>query len=274
MSTKFLITGATGFVGQWLDKRLRENGHNVRHFDRRDSRATNADVIFHCAAEVKDESKMLESNILLTYFLLHDNPQATFIYIGSSSEYGRKDHKMSESDGLVPTDLYEATKGCGSLLCQAFAKKQRVLIARPFSLYGPNEKPKRFFPTIMRKYFQKEPLNVYRGVHDWIYISDFIDGLMLLYEKGTSGDIVNFGSGISTPNFGVLKKFEKVLGDKIDYVFIDEFMRQYDSYDWCCDTTKAKENYGFECKVSLEEGIGRFIAHEKQVNANWAKKTS
>lgn len=262
---RVLISGFNGFVGKHLIQREFTKKYDLFLYGRDDYISEvwnfNPDIVFHLAGEIKDESKMFDSNIVLTYNLLKNSGNATFIYVGSSSEYGRKNKPINEKENLEPTNLYEATKGCGSLLCSAFAStKKRVIVTRPFSLYGINDHRERFFQTIFEKYKKNKEIEIYEGSHDWVYIDDFIDGLLMLMEKGESGDIVNFGTGISTTNLQVIKTFEKVLGKKIRYKENHSFMRNYDSDKWVCDTNYLKNKYNFECKTTLEEGIKQIVS--------------
>ena len=104
------------------------------------------DYIIHCGAEIYDDNLMFESNVVLTYKILElvknlSNVE-NFVYIGSSSEYGRKLKPMKEDDVLEPDTMYEGTKACGSLLTRVYGKTYNMMtsIVRPFSLYGKNEK--------------------------------------------------------------------------------------------------------------------------------------
>ena len=215
-------------------------------------RLVKPDIIFHLAGEIRNEEKMFDSNIKLTYNLLEESKDLdyrSFIYVGSSSEYGRKNHPMSETDNLDPDTLYEATKGAGSLLCRAFAKtyNKPISIARPFSLYGKYESPNRFIPTIFRYASTGETLPLADGVHDWTYIDDFIDGLMWLMTI-YGQEIVNFGTGIQTTNEEVVRIVEDILGKKIRAIPVGK-LRSYDSSSWVAAPSK------FVCKHTLKEGL-------------------
>lgn len=261
------LTGSTGFVGSNLAKRL--YGHDIYCLKRGEKMSVvkrfNPDVIFHVAAELYDENKMFESNVKLTYDLLDCTkyiPYKSFVYVGSSSEYGRKNLPLKETDSLSPETMYEATKGAGSLLCQAFASSydKPITIARPFSLYGIGQQHNKLMPAIYNAHKSKKFFNLSDGVHDWIYIDDFVDGLLMLMNGGK--DIVNFGSGIQSSNKQVLEIFEKILNTKIETVHTDK-IRTYDSEHWVCDTNYAKNKYGFYCKYSLEEGIKKYVEHRE-----------
>jgi nucleoside-diphosphate-sugar epimerase len=263
---KILITGR-GFVSQNLQRKL--YGHEIFVYTREDSPADILDfqpqIIFHTAADLYDIERMFDSNVKLTYDLLEitkDLNYQSFVYIGSSSEYGRVDGPMNETMPISPRTMYEATKGCGSLLCQAYAKiyNKPIIIARPFSLYGRYDVERKLIPTLYRCFSQNTKARlVEESVHDWIYIDDFIRGIIAIAFAPKGADIVNFGSGVQTTNLQVVRILEKIFGKSLEYEAIAG-IREFDTtISWVCDTSYAKEKYGFECRYSLERGLSRYV---------------
>lgn len=264
--SKTFITGGSGFVGNALFKKL--HTHDVYLYSRGESLDCltdfQPDFIIHCAGEIYDEEKMFESNIELTNNLLEASkniPYQAFIYIGSSSEYGRKDHPMSEGDYLDPTNYYEATKGAGSLLSIAHAREfnKPVMIARPFSLYGEGEPSHRFIPTLLKSARKHERINLAPGVHDFIHIDDFVNGLIALMNHPKPGEVFNFGSGLQLGNSDVVEIVEAITNKPILRNLVNK-MHEYDTTTWVADISKAK-SLGWEPKISFQEGLKRLWHH-------------
>jgi dTDP-glucose 4,6-dehydratase len=261
---KRFITGHSGFIGRHFresvtgSKYLYNKGEPVEHVLR-----YQPDYIFHFAGEIYDESVMFDSNIVLTHKLLEYAKQLpnlrAFIYVGSSSEYGRKDHPMSETDLLEPTNMYEATKGAATLLCQAYAREYgvRVMIARPFSVYGKHEPKHRFIPTIQSRIKSNKVLKVSEGVHDFIHVTDFIGGLLTLTEVGKAGEIYNFGTGVQTSNIELVKIIESLMHKRANIERISP-LHTYDSNSWVADISKAR-SLGWKPEIGLTEGLSRVI---------------
>jgi len=268
---RVVITGQSGFIGTNLTEHLRflfgedldvlplnSNDHDVRRIP-----DFNPDLIFHLGAEIYDHTKMKQSNIDFTFDMLNAaarcSPKA-FIYCGSSSEYGAKSVKMREDQCLSPRNMYEATKGCGTLLCQAFANAYGVptQIVRPFSVYGKHEKKHRFMPTLMRKFLCDEQVTIYPGNHDWIYIDDFIAGMLAIAlspNKLPFGNIFNIGTGIQRSNTDVYEAFCSAFGKRVPVHKVEHHKHEYDSHSWCADVQKIFDSYGFQATTTLEEGI-------------------
>lgn len=259
---KLFLTGSSGFLGRHIFERWdgdiylysRNEGLNgLLSFE--------PEVIIHAAAEIYDTGKMFDSNLRLTYNLLESarllKHLKAFIYIGSSSEYGRKEEPMKEDDVLVPQTLYEATKGAGTLLSQAYASTYGlpVMVARPFSLYGKYEPKKRLIPTAIRNAKGGWEMEIAPGVHDFIHVDDFIDGLLTLIDKGKPGEVYNFGTGKQLSNEEVVGIVEEVVGRKVVRKAVGQ-MRPYDSSSWVANIDKAK-SLGWKPKISFYQGITR-----------------
>jgi nucleoside-diphosphate-sugar epimerase len=263
---KIVITGINGFIANHLYDVLK-NEHTVIGTTREDSADIVAilnrhkpNYIYHTGAEIYENDKMIESNILLTFNILEYCRNATnlvkLVIIGSSSEYGRKSKPMSENDCLEPQTIYEGTKAACTMLAQSYSHTYNIpiLIIRPFTIYGPGEKPNKFLQILFQKLKNNDKtIAVSKGVHDYVYIEDFINALLAIVNNNTNlFDIVNIGSGIQTSNAEVVKCFEKATQYKFD-IHLKLEPKKYDSDTWVCDTTKLQKYYTI--KYSLELGI-------------------
>jgi nucleoside-diphosphate-sugar epimerase len=272
---KIFITGATGFVGQNLAQYYTARGHEVYAF-RRDEALRDCleqfepDAIINSAAEIYNPEHMFVPNIVMVQSILEyvrDCEQhCRLIQIGSSSEYGPTNHATAEDTLLKPVDFYQATKGAATLLCQGWARlhKLPIWIVRPYSVYGPGERPHRLFPRLYRAFTNNEPMTLYQGQHDFIYINDFVRGIDLVLQEWDLdyGEIVNFGSGIQISNFELLDIWEHVAEKTAPVAKVAEMRKAFENNVWVCDTSKA-QSLGFECEYDLETGIRDFLLKAK-----------
>ena len=185
---KVLVTGATGFVGACLTRRLVEHSADVHiltrpssnrwrirdlmsnlyvyEVDLRDAGPLKAiltrirpEVTFHCATYgglpvQQDATQIMETNVFGTWNLLAGLASVgcgCLIQMGSSSEYGLKSHPMREDDSLEPVSVYGASKAATSLLCQAMAHQGNfpAVTLRLFSPFGYYEEPTRLVPYVI-----------------------------------------------------------------------------------------------------------------------------
>ena len=267
---KYLITGYTGFIGKSLLERLKGNEFLLigREWQTDDNlplkiHTFNPDYIIHCAAEIKDSLKTFESNVLMTNWLLNvtkDIDYKAFVSLGSSSEYGNTSYPMSEKELLKPRTMYEATKGASTLICQGFAREYNkpIAVIRPFSVYGAHEPENRLIPTLFRNFKTNTRSKISLGVHDFIHIDDFIDGLLSVLYSGKEvmqGDIVHFGGGVQYSNLEVFNIIKKIFNSNLDYEKIDNIFNKYDTLNWVADITYAKSKYKFNPKYNLETSL-------------------
>jgi nucleoside-diphosphate-sugar epimerase len=253
---KIFITGTTGFLGRSLKEHFELNNEVIEYIRGSDIvmalEASKPELIIHCAGEIYNADLMYRTNVLLVNEILEwvrRNPTTRMIQIGSSSEYGPVSRPTNETDPINPQNVYEATKGAATLMCQGYAKQfnLQICVARIYSGYGPHERSHRLFPRLYRAFFCNEPMKLYDGVHDFIYIDDFVRGIDILVNSSwPAGEIVNFGSGIQYRNREVLEAWERVTGRKGPVEYIDHFSKPHDTDFWCCDTSYAKMQYKFQ----------------------------
>ena len=271
---RYLITGASGFIGQALCKKLTKLGHQVLPLPRKWDSLPEFDCLIHLAAygnkyNQEDEQEMFDSNILLLWKLLQETKNMkykAFINTATSSIYGEKHKPMVESDSLDSDRFYGVTKACGSLLVRAFAKKydKPAVTVVPFSVYGPNDDPKHFIPVAVNAFKNNKEFKLAPGMHDWIYIEDYIQGVFKLIEKAEllKGMMVNIGTGKQFSNLEVIAILRQLFSKpgKIKKV---EQMRDYDTQMWVADNSLLKE-LGWRQQFSLEEGLERCVYGNKE----------
>lgn len=262
-----LVTGSNGFLGKALVKRLREQKYDVIEFSRGgviDNRFS-YDIVINCAASIhstKGES-LFKDNIQLPYDLISKVNTKKFIQIGSSSEYGPTVELRKEDLMLNPTTLYEGTKAAASMLVLGLGRSLgiEVAVARPFSVYGPGMSG-RMIPYFIKRISSGDPLRIYQGAHDWIYIDDFVDGIMSMFHIKIDG-IYNFCTEINVTNYKVASLIAEILNITPQYIITDSRYRAYDVDFW---TGYATKKLLWKPNVTLKEGLEKCIKDSIEIN--------
>lgn len=264
---KIFITGATGFIGGNLVKFYSQRGHEVFTYAR-SMNISDAliqfcpDLIINCAAEIYNADVMWMANVELVKHCLdyqRTNP-CTFIQLGSSSEYGPYDRATEETDPVLATDMYGSTKGIATLLCQSYAKQygNDVAVIRPYSPYGPGERPHRLFPRLWRAFKLNEPMQLVNGVHDFCYIDDFVRAVDIIAtsKRREPGEIVNVSSCIQTTNHEVYNIFKQLTGQVGAVELVDDWVTPP---VWCANIHKAINKFQWRPQYTIEQGIEKFL---------------
>lgn len=168
------ITGAQGFIGQLLVTKLIDEGHEIHILSRKinnlnlgvvthegnlmDKNSLNAfvenlDVLFHCAAEVTDESKMEAVNVEGTRNLVNaaKNKVKHWVQLSSVGVYGAVyEGIIGENHACKPNNEYERTKLKADelILDAADHNAFTYTLIRPSIVFGEHMKNNSLFELI------------------------------------------------------------------------------------------------------------------------------
>jgi dTDP-D-glucose 4,6-dehydratase len=131
-------------------------------------------------------------------------------------------------------------------------------------------KPNLLIPMIIEAIQKNKFMKIYKGVHDFIYVKDFIRGIDKIIQKRNkcnSGEVINLGSGKQLSNFKVLNYVQKIFGNrkKSNFKIINKKYRSYDSDMWVGNIQHALKKYKFRCKYSFIEAL-RDMKKEYRIN--------
>lgn len=203
----------------------------------------------------------IQANILNTVNLIEvvkNFPVNSLIITGTSSEYGNKKSSMNEGDLLEPDTLYAAAKASQTHLSLYLAREYDLplVVVRPFSVYGPREADWRFIPTVIKNALYYRILPLAHGYHDWIYVDDYLRGVMLaeLFAKDVlKGKIVNIGTGKQYSNRVIVHKLENIMDREIQYELVGK-IRSYDKKNWVADATLLR-SLGWKPYYTIDSGL-------------------
>ena len=237
------------------------------------------EIIFHLAAEAyvpfsfEHPLETLKTNLIGTLNVLHaarDLKNVKQIVCTSSSEvYGTamKD-KIDEQHPLNPTSPYAASKAAADRYCYSYWKTYSLPIAiiRPFNTYGPRHTYD-VIPKFIQLALENKPLTIYgdgNQSRDFTYVSDTVSGFLTMgCRKEAVGKAVNFGSGKDYTINETSKLIKELSGSSSEITHEKE--RPAEVNRLICDYGLAKKLFGWEPKISLEEGLRRNIEWEKQM---------
>lgn len=303
MSKKYLITGAAGFIGANLVRQLLKGDSSdihiiepigtdlwrlrdvmdkimVHSIDLADFERTTGlvktvkpDIIFHLASfggmpAQQDRDLIFKINVHGTINLLEACKFVgfeCFINTGSSSEYGKKNTPMKETDVLEPISDYAVAKAAATHYClkEALTHALPIYTIRPFSVYGDYEAPSRLIPTVLQGFLTGQELHLSSpsNVRDFIYIDDMVNAyLMLAAQKPTDHYIFNIGSGVESRIAQVVDLVRELSGTLVNVQWQVTTPRPWEPLHWQANIERAQAVLGWQPIYSLKDGLARTMA--------------
>ena len=210
-----VVTGASGFVGQNLVRRLKHDGHDVhclvrpgggepprgtkRSVVRYDEPATlisckaldRADVVFHLAAATRAvrDRDFIAANVTPTRALLGAlvarRLHPRFVFVSSQAAAGPaadRNRPVDEVDPPRPVEAYGRSKLEAERIVESNGEKVPVTIVRPAAVFGAHD---RDFLRLFQ--FAVRGMIVYPGVAShwlsWLYVDDLVDALIAIVQR-------------------------------------------------------------------------------------------
>ena len=236
------------------------------------------DVVVHLAARPGvrpsiDYPKLyVEVNVQGTINLLNACREfgvQSFVFASSSSVYGGNSKvPFSEEDRVeTPISPYGATKRAAELFCYTYHRLLGIDIAclRYFTVYGPRQRPEMAIHKFARLIDGNERVPMYgdgQSMRDYTYIDDIIDGTLGTIHANSGYEIYNLGESRTTRLSDLIRMLEKALGKK---AIIEQLPEQRgDMAITYANIEKARKKLGYNPRVSMEEGIRRFVQWYRQ----------
>jgi nucleoside-diphosphate-sugar epimerase len=295
---KTLITGATGFIGSSLARRLLQDGHEVHllirseykpwriediqssirlHLvDLADAEEVKALVcsiqpewVFHLAAfgaysYQQGIHRMIDTNLVGTINLVDacvTQGVESFIYAGSSSEYGNNSNAPRETDWIDPNSHYAITKAAATHYCRLTAIQSNIHIVtlRLYSVYGPYEEPSRLIPRLILfgRRGKLPPLVNPDIARDFIYIDDVAAAFMsaAACTDMPRGTVLNIGSGAQTTIADLVEIVRELFEIEVEPQWGEMLDRSWDVAEWVADISSARQTLGWQPNFTLEQGL-------------------
>ena len=294
---KLLITGATGYIGRFLTRRLLDEGYSLFLLtrDRRkvsdDLKAKGCEIyegdikdkkslrnieevdgIFHLAADITihgDRETLWNTNVEGTRNILDLSLKLgvkKFIFASSIEAVGPISLEELPADEIFPprpVNPYGESKLEAEKIVNEYCKKEglNTVIARIGTVYGLGTP---FIFPIVESLLSRDKFSQVsypfedRYIH-LVYINDLIEMLLRSYCMSVTNGKTYFLVGNKYIKFRELAELIAFLIGK-DLFFIDDYKSLEGPVYMAYSNKKAREELGFSPMVDIKEGMGRTIS--------------
>jgi UDP-glucuronate 4-epimerase len=288
---RYVVTGAAGFIGSHLGEALLEQGHDVVGIDsftdyydpvlkeenarsldvRRLDLAVDeldfagVDVVFHLAGQPGVRSfgdvfdVYLRRNVLASQrvFEAAARDGARVVFASSSSVYGEPEvFPTPETAAATPVSPYGITKLAAEHLARAYERSfgLDVVVLRYFNAFGPRQRPDMAFTRIAFALAEGRAFDLYGDglqSRSFTYVGDVVAATIA--ALGAASGTFNVGGGTEATMLDTIAILERLAGRSL------QLRRQPavpgDQRRTLADTTRIRDELGWEPRVGLEEGL-------------------
>ena len=283
-----LITGGQGFVGQHLERHLRDQGDDVVILDMETDVAkaevvsqailqAAPDAIYHLAAlshvgdSWNDPSQVLSVNVIGTANVLAAARQCdhdvTTLVVSSAEVYGivqPDDLPLTESSSVAPASPYAASKAAAEQVALQAVRGfgQKVIVARPFNHIGPGQAPVFAVPALSKRIVdaartgdQDLSVGTLTTRRDFTDVRDVVRAYRLLIEHGVSGEIYNICSGTDESIAEIVAMLLEIVGLNLNLVSDQSLIRPVDVPVLRGECSKVFATTGWKSEISLHHTL-------------------
>lgn len=277
-----LITGGTGFLGTHLAAALAVS-HTVRtigsaHGDIAEPQTwaalPDAEVVIHLAArsfvpESWDQpAEFTRVNLIGTMQALeYCRQRKARLIFASSYLYGHPQTlPIPETAPLSAPNPYAQSKLMAEQACRFYADNFgiRVLVLRPFNIYGPGQGGHFLVPSIVRQVLESDEVLVKDLLprRDYVYVADFAAAVKAALRTEWAYETINIGSGVSHSVAELIETIVAAAG-KVLPVRSEGVRRQNEIMDVRADISRARQLLDWVPEWTLAQGCAAVLASRK-----------
>ena len=254
------------------------------------------DNVIHLAAEshvdrsIKDPFSFAKTNVMGTLSLLqaaklhwnNDFKDKLFYHVSTDEVYGSlgKEGFFLESTAYNPHSPYSASKASSDHFVRSFQDTYQfpTVISNCSNNYGSFQFPEKLIPLFINNICNNKSLPVYgkgENVRDWLFVDDHARAIDVIFHYGKLGETYNIGGFNEWKNIDLIKVIIKTVDRLLEreegaseklITYVTD--RAGHDLRYAIDSTKLKEELGWEPSLQFEEGIEKTVKWYL-ANGNW-----
>ena len=246
------------------------------------------DGVVHLAAEshvdrsIKDPFTFARTNVMGTLSLLQaakvcwegNYEGKRFYHISTDEVYGAlefDDKLFTEQTPYSPHSPYSASKASSDHFVRAYHDTYGLptIVTNCSNNYGPYQFPEKLIPLFINNIRRGKSLPVYgkgENVRDWLYVEDHARAIDVIFHTGKVAETYNIGGFNEWRNIDLIKVLiktvDRLLGNEEGHSLgLISYITDRPGHDarYAIDSTKLKEELGWEPSLQFEEGIEKTV---------------
>ncbi len=251
------------------------------------------DAVLHLAAEshvdrsIDAPAPFIETNIVGTYTLLEcarahwealppaRRAKFRFLHVSSDEVFGSlgESGRFSEDAPYAPNSPYSASKASSDMLARAWHQTYGFPVVRSncSNCYGPFQFPEKLIPLAILSAVEGAPIPIYgsgRHRRDWLFVSDHVEALLAILERGRVGETYNVGGNGDVANLDLVHRLCAILDDELPksahrpHACLITHVSDRPGHDqrYAIDARKLEAELGWRARVNLDSGLSRTVA--------------
>jgi dTDP-glucose 4,6-dehydratase len=228
------------------------------------------DIVIHFAAESHVDRSIISSNDFIRTNIIGTQVLADaarkykisrFQHVSTDEVYGSlgKTGLFTESTPFAPNSPYAASKASSDLIMLAYHRTHSfpVVITNCSNNYGRFQFPEKLIPLFVTNLIEGKKVPVYGDgmqIRDWLHVDDHCRAIMAVLDKGREGEVYNIGGNNEQENISITKMIIAHLDkEESSIVYVEDRLGHDRRY--AIDTTKIKDEIGWEPEVNFQEGM-------------------
>jgi dTDP-glucose 4,6-dehydratase len=243
--------------------------------------------VIHLAAEshvdrsIKDPLSFAQTNVMGTLSLLqaaknfwsNQFENKLFYHVSTDEVYGSLGAAgyFTEQTNYDPHSPYSASKASSDHFVRAFSDTYGlpIVISNCSNNYGSYQFPEKLIPLFINNIIHNKPLPVYgkgENVRDWLFVNDHARAIDVIFHDGKIGETYNIGGFNEWKNIDLIKIIIKTVDRLLEREegFSEKLItyvtdRAGHDLRYAIDSTKLKEELGWEPSLQFEEGVQKTV---------------
>ncbi len=250
------------------------------------------DGIIHLAAEshvdrsIRDPFAFARTNVMGTLSMLQaartyweSLPERyegkRFYHISTDEVYGALEFDgtfFTEDTRYNPHSPYSASKASSDHFVRAYHDTYGMptIVTNCSNNYGAYQFPEKLIPLFINNIRNRRPLPVYgkgENVRDWLFVEDHARAIDTIFHRGRVAETYNIGGFNEWRNIDLIKLLiatvDRLLGNPEGHsIDLITYVTDRPGHDlrYAIDSTKLKNELGWQPSLQFEEGLERTVA--------------